>query len=161
MCHHLTLLAQHSKRHYIAQCEHGTISLVWMNTTLHMDATGLIRLAAFLEDWSPDDLDCMLAYTSDLRLDEADLGRMHLWFCGTGLQLMPVEVQILTAMTSCAARQLTSLPVEVTQPASLLQDETVTVMSAGTLHTAPTMEYTDAGHCQELIPLGASSVSLN
>jgi hypothetical protein len=52
LCNHLTLLAEYSERHYIMQCEHGTIHLVWGNQTLRFHARDLRCLVELFRQWT-------------------------------------------------------------------------------------------------------------
>lgn len=54
MCKHLTMLAKENVRRYIAQCEHGTIHLMWDNLSLRLrpaDFLDIVERIQTNEDW--------------------------------------------------------------------------------------------------------------
>jgi hypothetical protein len=75
MCQHLKLLIEEDDGHYVGQCEHGTVHLVWAHLSLHLRANDFVALtdtviAACLQAGAPPDSP---AVTYHLRLGDMQL----------------------------------------------------------------------------------------
>jgi hypothetical protein len=119
VCQHLTRLVERAQRCYVAQCEHGTIHLVWRRTALQFHSSEFLGIAQTLKCWSTsDDLD--ITGDSCVRLYQRSSGWMQLWLCGVGLNLAPLEVHALIVMVSAAALQLRRAQAQAVSPLSQL-----------------------------------------
>lgn len=105
MCQHLTLLLKQDQRCYVAQCEHGTIHLVWRRTALQFHLSEFLRIARTLECWSTSD-EPHIMDDSCVRLFQQPSGWIQLWLCGVGLNIAPLEVHTLIVMMCAAVLQL-------------------------------------------------------
>jgi hypothetical protein len=153
MCNQLILLAQQSQRHYLAQCEHGTLHLVWMHTTLHLNPQLMCELTDVLHAWAADEYDpaALETHLAEVRLEQAAFDSYNLWVEHTALRLSPAEVAMLHEMVSRADQLLRAMVVDVVQvaanmPAAESHFATLPVLQISN----PAMPLADAGFCHEL-----------
>lgn len=106
MCQHLTVLVKSSDQRYIAQCEHGTVHLVWHHAVLQVRAGDFVRLANFLNTWTAYGAES--ACDAVFRLHQSDSGAAQLWIGGIGLYLTPFDLLALNDMAQAATTQLTA-----------------------------------------------------
>jgi hypothetical protein len=105
VCQHLTLLVEHDQRCYVAQCEHGTLHLVWRRSTMQFHPSEFRHIAGSLERWSTN-ADQHIVEDSCVRLFQQPSGGVQLWLCGVGMLLTLLEVHTLIIMLCTAALQL-------------------------------------------------------
>lgn len=153
MCNQLILLAQQSQRHYLAQCEHGTLHLVWMHTTLHLNPALMCELTDVLHAWAADayDPDALEAHLAEVRLERAAFDSYNLWVEHTALRLSPAELAMLHEMVIHADQLLRAMVVDVMQmaekvPAADSHFATLPVLQISN----PAKPLADAGFCHEL-----------
>lgn len=153
MCNQLILLAQQSQRHYFAQCEHGTLHLVWMHTTLHLNPALMCELTDVLHAWAADeyDPDALETHFAEVRLEQAAFDSYNLWVEHTALRLSPAEVAMLHEMVRRADQLLRAMIVDVRQVASNVANADSHFATLPVLQISKsTMPLADAGFCHEL-----------
>lgn len=162
MCNHKTLLARHSQRHYISQCEHGTLHLVWMHTTLHLNPTLMCELTDLLNAWAADeyDLELLEHRMAEVRLERAAFDLHYLWIEHTALRLSAAELSMLQQMVARADALLREMVVELHhQPATCNEPlDSMPVLQPVVQEQTPLV---DAGYCHELAVATQRGYTLN
>lgn len=115
MCQRMTPLVKRSDTRYIAQCEHGTIFLVWHRLALQMRPEEFARTAQIIERWCTDEDQPMIG-DSFIRIFEQSSGHAQLWIGGVGLYLSPCDVLDLISLMRTAGQQLAAA--QTTEPAT-------------------------------------------
>lgn len=111
MSQQLTIIAKYTDWQWIAQCEYGILHLTWNRITMRLHPVECMRLAGFLEAWSPDDTDGIaLLRDESFRLMQSPCGRVQFWLYDTGLQLMVRDMLVLRKLVQFAASYVNSMP---------------------------------------------------
>jgi hypothetical protein len=105
LCNHLTLLAEYSERHYIMQCEHGTIHLVWGNQTLRFHARDLRCLVELFRQWTARPAAPGMQ-AGGLRIFHTAGGCVQCWIADAGLRLLPSEIDLFESLLRAAGHKL-------------------------------------------------------
>lgn len=107
MCKHLTILAKASATRYVAQCEHGTVHLIWDNLSLRLPPSGFIKLAEQI-------------YTqTDGLLGQDQKTGFGLRMRGIELKVYPQALSVLRSLMGLAMLQMdrpTDAPASSTEP---------------------------------------------
>ncbi|NJK80036.1 MAG: hypothetical protein HC876_16175 [Chloroflexaceae bacterium] len=161
MCHYMTLLARHSRRHYLAQCEHGTIHLVWLHTTVHMSPDLLMQLVDVLASWLDQQRNETLpiAKTRDVQLALTEFDTYLLWIEHIALRLNGSEVELLAQLVQTTDQRLRKMLVPASEKTAL--DTTVIQPLPATVMSDRVSPLADAGFCHELSALSARAFSQN
>ncbi len=162
MCNHQILLARHSQRHYISQCEHGTLHLVWMHTTLHLNPTLMCELTDVLNAWAADeyDSDRLEHRMAEVRLEPAAFDLFHLWIEHTALRLSAVELSVLQQMLCRADQLLRQMVVDLHQQPTPCNEpiDSLPILQPVIQQVTPLV---DAGYCHELAVATQRGSTLN
>jgi hypothetical protein len=106
MCQRLITLAYDEAGHHIAQCEHGTIHLLWVRASLFLHADMLLPLLSLLQCWHPRQAE---AASQGFVLRRMDNGHTQLWYGCVGLLLRDVDVTTLCSLLWEAVQNLNLL----------------------------------------------------
>ncbi|MCU0491935.1 MAG: hypothetical protein MUD01_10125 [Chloroflexaceae bacterium] len=120
MCNFFTPLAHHDSSHFIAQCEHGTIHIVWMRTTVHLHPTNFAELAQLLERAEQLPSVEHLRHSCFCMLRDMT-GAAQVWMAEVGLALRPDDVPLFTSLVQQAEATLES-GLTTTASRNLLRD---------------------------------------
>ena len=90
MCQILRPLAHLDEMHYVAQCEHGTVTLFWYATGWYFDSLEYERFAGFLETAAQSELESVRE--GSLVLVRHD-GRIRVWYGEAGLNLNQTDFE--------------------------------------------------------------------
>ncbi|NJK80610.1 MAG: hypothetical protein HC914_12210 [Chloroflexaceae bacterium] len=160
MCHCRTLLAKRSQRHYITQCEHGTLNLVWMQTTLHLTPPLFEALAEVVHEWADDsEPDILTQQGRTVRLEPAAFEHYYLWIERTALELSVAELHILTELVQTVDCKMRQLIQSATAPHAFDAATTrpLPIIDLSPRSTLPA----DAGYCHELTVIAGGSIHPN
>ena len=92
MCQRLTTLAHDESGHRIAQCEHGTIHLLWVRARRFLHPDMLLPLLALIQRWRPGQA---TASSHGFVLCRLPDGCVQLWYDCVGLLLREAELSAL------------------------------------------------------------------
>jgi hypothetical protein len=95
MCNKRVTLATESATRYIAQCEHGTVHIVWDNLSLRLHPSDFVRVAGLIDDACSDMVD-------PLRPDTG----FRLNIQGVLLVFSPRDMALLHKVTQLAVEQM-------------------------------------------------------
>lgn len=129
MCIQFTMLASYDAAHYIAQCEHGTLHLVWQSSTIRLHPRDLVPTIKTLQTITPD-VPYSLYQNGLIVLTLPDQG-VTLWLGNAGLGLSYEGFALLRELLCQAALSLPSFSGSSAQPS--LRERTAAYMGPATI----------------------------
>ncbi|MCB0167130.1 MAG: hypothetical protein KDI79_23075 [Anaerolineae bacterium] len=111
MCNHFITLAVSNDRRLILQCEHGTVHLTWDVVTVHLTPAQFYEVGELFTE-------CHSTSFTQVRRQKclANYIESHnyyqLWLQGVGINLAPVDFQVLADLVSVALTELQRRPAD-------------------------------------------------
>ncbi len=106
MCYHMIPVATHDDRHFISQCEHGTLHLTWDRLLLSFHRDEVLFIAHTLDRY--DLHSCRTLTAPGVVLvwsEDEDIG--HIWLAQVGLTICANELAVLLTLFAQTRQMLT------------------------------------------------------
>ncbi len=106
MCYQMIPVALYDDRHFISQCEHGTLHLTWGRLVLSFHPDEFLLIARTLHRYQPDRRTDLTSPGVSVLWHAQDPEVAQVWLAHVGLTLEAMGVMILLALIAEASERI-------------------------------------------------------